>query len=372
MAANVYCLNNNTTSELYPQMIICIDNISTVAFRYIELLNAGELVYGERKSSQILSYNFVQNYVPETMKSFSSRFYDLHKSLYPKMKIALWGDGNVACEILKYIIPAGNEMSMEILLNKEEVINLVCKLISSGNQELISIGKIITRVIGEIYGFHMPEKIEFIPRIITLGPVSPKFNNDQWGKTYVDIYNEDLVGDMKNKMELFVNNLSRLYGMSWGTFCDHMSKRSSTEEVFDIFDLIELPFEVMTDSFTLEYMQKRLVCKKFIEPLSTAYGYAIPSIFDDKMSDFKSNYINVMDSATNYVDDTITDRSLYQYVIPMGYLQRAMFKMTLKDVYSLKAGMTNQVDSKELFNVCEQMYKISNDIYPDLAQWLIK
>jgi hypothetical protein len=46
--------------------------------------------------------------------------------------------------------------------------------------------------------------------------------------------------------------------------------------------------------------------------------------------------------------------------------------MTLKDVYSLKAGMTNQVDSKELFNICEQMYKISNDIYPDLAQWLIK
>lgn len=366
---------HNSVAEL-ATVPVCMEGISIVASKFIETVQRA--AYSE-KSTRYQKFSgesfIVPPGAPPSMKAFAKRFYDCYDKLYePMIKrcLVLMGrdpddpksvDSVVrarAFDSLRYLLPAGTGTNVACVMNFRDARDLVRKLLGHSNPELSEIGQKMLAALSEIGPVLMrhTEPDIFEPKIRSLGPFSD-FSHG-WGVTLLTEIGEKTVGDLKQLVQ-------HRYGMDWDMFSKHMQARPDHDEVPDIFKTVNLSFDMVMDFGAFRDLQRHRRCDQFVEPLTTQYGFATPD--DIAGSELEPEYVQTMESVLSYEDDVMNDSDLSQYVIPLGYLHRSVFQMSLKELYYLVELRTKPHGHISYRRVSYKMFELANEALGPLMQW---
>jgi hypothetical protein len=202
----------------------------------------------------------------------------------------------------------------------------------------------------------------FEPRIKSLGLLSDQFDpqNPGWCVTTCGKLPSDIQSN-------FARMVEDRHGMDWSSFSKHMDARPEHAEVPDIFKTVNMTFDVVMDYGAFRDLQRHRRCEQFVEPLTTQYGYVVPD--DISGSELEPEYVTAMEAVSAYSDEIVHDPDLSQYVIPLGYLHRSMFQMSLKELYYVVELRTRPQGHMSYRRVAYKMYELAKEQAPDLLKW---
>jgi len=146
-----------------------------------------------------------------------------------------------------------------------------------------------------------------------------------------------------------------------------MDARPEHSEVPNVFKTVNIAFDVIMDYGAFRDLQRHRRCEQFVEPLTTQYGYVIPD--DIAGSELESEYVAAMDSILSYSDEVIHNSDLSQYIIPLGYLHRSRFQMTLKELYYIVELRTRPQGHMSYRRVAYKMHELAKLQHPQLMKW---
>lgn len=360
---------------------VCIEGLSIVASKIVETAQRGAYSEKSTRYQRFSSESFV---TPPggsaTMKAFASKLYEtydrLHAPMVRRCAILMGRDPNDpksldrvvqarAFDNLRYLLPAGTGTNVACVLNFRDARDLISNMLGHSNPEARQIGQQMLDVVSEVSPALMrhAKANTFEPRVQSLGPVSEQFDPEHpnW---CVDLTTR-LIGTRVEKD--FARMVEQRYGMDWGMFCKHMAARPEHSEVPDAFKTVTLTFDLMMDFGAFRDLQRHRRCEQFVEPLTAQYGYLVPD--DIAGSELEPEYTAAMDYVTTYDDEAAYDADLAQYVIPLGYLHRSSFQLTLKELYYMVELRTTPKGHISYRRVAHKMYELAKDELPELMQW---
>jgi hypothetical protein len=177
----------------------------------------------------------------------------------------------------------------------------------------------------------------------------------------------DLISYDTNSFEKFKTHVFELYGMSWDRFCSHMSLRKQSQ-VPSVFKRHHVEFLITMDYGAYRDIQRHRRCEQWSEYLTPYIGYETPDDFKD--SEIESTYKRTMESIVAFDNDAVVnDPEIYQYMVPMGYLHRSLFRMDLRELYYLTELRTKPQGHISYRRIAFDMYRKVHDVLPDLMQW---
>lgn len=359
---------------------ICIEGLSIVASKVVETMQRGAYSEKSTRYQRFSKDSFVTPPGgPETMKPFASRMYatydKLHDAMVRRCAVLMGRDPEDPSQVdrvvrarafdnLRYLLPAGTGTNVACVLNFRDARDLVSTMMGHSNPEVVQIGKSILSAVSDVCPVLMRHASPntFEPRVLSLGPTSDKFSMERpdW---YVDLVTKVPA----NAEPEFFDLVEQRYGMNPDMFCKHMSARPEHAEVPDVFKTIVLTFDVLMDFGAFRDLQRHRRCEQFPEPLTTQYGYIIPD--DIAGSELEPEYVAAMDYASTYDEEAAYDTDLSQYVVPLGYLHRSSFQMSLKELYYIVELRTTPKGHMSYRRVAHKMYQLAAESLPSLMQW---
>lgn len=365
---------------------ICMEGISIIASKVVETVQRGAYSEKSTRYQRFSSDSFVTPPGgPPTMKAFASRLYSTYDKLHDAMvrRCALLMGRNPddpkaidrvvrarSFDNLRYLLPAGTGTNVACVLNLRDTRHLVSVLTGHPNPELQQLGQNVLQAVSEVCPVLMrhasPDLFE--PRVKSLGAVSDSFDPENPGWC-VSIHRADASGSIgSNSVEdRFVKAVEDRYGMDWESFSNHMDARPDHSEVPAVFNTVNITFDVIMDYGAFRDLQRHRRCEQFVEPLTTQYGFVIPD--DIVGSELEDQYVTAMESVRSYSDDSILIPDMYQYMVPLGYLHRSMFQMTLKELYYIVELRTRPHGHMSYRRVAYEMYRLAKLRYPKLMRW---
>lgn len=360
---------------------ICIEGLSIIASKVIETVQRGAFSEKSTRYQRFSGESFV---TPpggsSTMKTFASHLYEtydkLHDPMVKRCAILMGKDPADSKSIdktvrarafdnLRYLLPAGTGTNVACVLNFRDARDLVSLLLGHPNSELQEIGKNVLSAISEVCPVLMrhatPNTFEL--RVESLGHVPDTQFNPKSPDWYVELVSD--WADYQKLEELFIQTVQTRYGMDWESFTKHMETRPEHLGAPEIFKTIPISFDIMMDYGAFRDLQRHRRCEQFVEPLTTQYGYVIPD--DIAGSELESEYVLAMDSVSTYSGET--DANLLQYVIPLGYLHRSRFQMTLQELYYIVELRTRPHGHMSYRRVAYRMFELAESRYPRLMKW---
>lgn len=361
---------HNSVAEL-ASVPICIEGLSILATKMVESMQRGAFSEKSTRYQRFSKDSFVlPPGADPSMKEFAGRFYDAYDRLSPKVfgvcekrMSGIPGVTKRAIEArvfdnLRYLLPAGTGTNMACVLNLRDARDLITVMLGHSNSEFRDIGSKMLDSIKSICPVLVrhTEPNSFDLKIKSLGEISG-FDRARpnWNVSLIDIDTSER--EMIRRIE------TRL-GISWESFSEHMETRGQHQQAPHMFRDAGLWFDVLMDFGAYRDLQRHRRCEQFSEPLTTKYGFVIP---DDILgTDAESEYVDVMGSAATYAsenDDT------GQYVIPLGYLHRTIYKMDLQELYYMVELRTKPHGHMSYRRVAYQMYELAKERYPKLMKW---
>lgn len=371
---------HNSVAEL-ATVPICIEGLSIVASKVIETIQRGAYSEKSTRYQRFSRESFVTPPGgPPTMKLFASKFYsaydDLHDGVVERCA-ELTGqspDSKAvtarAFDNLRYLLPAGTGTNVACVLNMRDARQLISTLTGHLNTELQEIGKKVLEAVSEVCPVLVRHAVPdlFEPRVKSLGDIPDKFDpsNPGWSVSirHCDASPGGSSSDVENR---FMKDVESMYGMDWESFNKHMFSRPEHQEVPKIFDTVKISFDIIMDYGAFRDLQRHRRCEQFVEPLSTQYGFVIPQ--DIAGSDLEESYVSVMESARSYIDESIQIQDFYQYMVPLGYLHRSVFQMTLRELYYIAELRTRPSGHISYRRVAYEMFALASKTYPKLMAW---
>ena len=360
---------------------ICIEGLSIIASKVVETVQRG--AYSE-KSTRYQRFSKESFVTPPgcspTMKEFAGGLYvtydKLHDPMVKRCAVLMGKDPTISDRVvnarafdnLRYLLPAGTGTNVACVLNFRDARDLVSTLLGRSNPELKQLGEGILSAVSEVCPVLMRHAIPnmFEPRIKSLGIPNEQFDptNPGWNVTMVG---PPVYGGMDWTERNFEDLVKKCYGMDWASFSEHMDARPEHSEVPDLFKTVNITFDVMMDFGAFRDLQRHRRCEQLVEPLTTQYGYVVPD--DILNSELESEYRLAMESVLSYTDEVVNDQDLSQYVIPLGYLHRSFFQMTLKELYYLVELRTRPQGHMSYRRVAYEIYELAKNRYPKLMKW---
>lgn len=354
---------------------ICIEGLSIIASKVIESMQRGAFSEKSTRYQRFSSESFVTPPGgPPTMKAFVSRLYSTYDRLYqPVIERCAFLMGKDpkspdrvakarAFDNLRYLLPAGTGTNIACVLNFRDIKHLVSILLGHTNSELRQIGAGILSVASELcpvlMRYSKPDTFE--PKIVSTG----------YSNYLFDPVNPDLCVSLNQPsmtQSQFMLNVEKMYGVDWDAFSKHMEVRPEWSEIPDAFKMINMTFDIIMDYGAFRDLQRHRRCEQYVESLTADYGYVVPD--DIKGTEFEVDYRSAMDSVQSYDDDIMYDRDLSQYVIPMGYLHRSKFQMTMKELFYIIELRSKPQGHISYRRIVYMMYKSASTHFPELMQW---
>jgi len=350
---------------------ICFEGISIIASKFIEKYQRAG--YSEKSTRyQYFSKDSFINPLPgnTTLTNFAKRYYEAYDEMHHAAldrAACLIGTQDInenrvkarAFDSLRYLLPAGTGTNLACVINLRDLRYLISEALGHKNPEIRTIGAEVLKCASELcpslLGGIEPDNFE--PRLKAIIP--DYFVKD---KESVKILNCDLKSF--EKMKKYAKSI---YGMEWGELNTLMNKRGNRRTV-EIFRLVDFTLEIIMDYGAYRDLQRHRRCEQFPEPLTTYYGYSVPDDFVN--TPLEEKYRNVMDQLLNYEEDTVIhDNDIYQYIIPMGYLHRSIFKMDLAELYYITELRTKPQGHISYRRIAFKMFEEVNNKFPELMQW---
>jgi thymidylate synthase ThyX len=362
---------------------ICMEGISIVASKVVESMQRGAFSEKSTRYQRFSSESFITPPGgPDTMKAFASRMYAAYDKLYEPMMtrcaVLMGRDPNDrksfdrvlkarAFDSLRYLLPAGTGTNVACVLNFRDTRDLISTMLGHSNPEIQKIGEDVLAAASGISPVLMRHAVPnvFEPKIMSLGALNSQFipERPNW---YVSLDNTSV--SQSDAKQFLSKLIESRYNMDWETFSRHMTARPEHLQVPKIFDTITLTFDILMDYGAFRDLQRHRKCEQFVEPLTTQYGFMIPD--DIAGSDLESDYVSAMESVALYDDDrVIYDTDLFQYMIPMGYLHRSSFQMTMRELYYIVELRTRPHGHISYRRIAYKMYELARRNFPDLMEW---
>jgi thymidylate synthase ThyX len=359
---------------------VCIEGLSIVASKVVETMQRAAFSEKSTRYQKFSSESFVTPPgAPDTMKAFAKRLYATYDQLQEPMAkrcaILMGRDPNDPKAIdkvvrarvfdnLRYLLPAGTGTNVACVINLRDARDSVSTLLGHTNPELKQIGEDILLAVSNMCPVLMRHASPntFEPAVRSLGPLGEQFDprNPKWCVSV-------LPSNTQGVFDTFAKAVEHRYGMDWETFSKHMDARPEHLPVPKIFDTVPISFDMVMDYGAFRDLQRHRKCEQFVEPLTTQYGFAIPD--DIAGSELEHKYVSAMNSVTSYADDVMNDPDLSQYIIPLGYLHRSVFQMSLKELYYLVELRTRPHGHMSYRRVAHKMCILAAERHPKLMQW---
>lgn len=361
---------------------VCLEGISIVASKVIETIQRGAFCEKSTRFQRFSGESFVTPPgAPPTMKAFARRLYEaydrIHNPMVRRCAMLMGRDPDNpkavdrtvharAFDNLRYLLPAGTGTNVAAVLNFRDGRDLVSTLLGHPNPELRQIGQDVLKSMSEISPVLMrhvrPDCFE--PGVRSLGLMHDQFNPQKpdWCVTTCGLSPSPMASFSE-----FVKTMNDRHGMDWDSFSKHMDARPEHQEVPKIFRTISMSFDILMDYGAFRDLQRHRRCEQFVEPLTTQYGFVIPD--DIKGSELEPEYVSAMEAVLSYSDEVMHDPDLSQYVIPLGYLHRSVFQMTLQELYYLVELRTRPQGHMSYRRVAYRMFELARNRHPELMRW---
>lgn len=347
---------------------ICFEGISMIASKFVEKFQRAGYSEKSTRYQRFSKDSFVNPTNLSSVNNFASAFYEAYDRLYErvlKYSADLCNESDVnlprvkarAFDSLRYLLPAGTGTNLAAVLNLRDLRYMISEALGHENPEIQQIGKrlldvghqIAPALLGNIKPIYNPFRNYFLgtPHPATSGVVhlSPD-------------------SDMDNKFRLEV---TKLYGTSYEMFSHQMSKRGANH-LPDIFRLFDVKLDVLMDYGAYRDLQRHRRCEQFPERLCTGYGYEIPE--DIKDTDLEPEFRSIMERVLNFSEDNVAnDPDLFQYLIPMGYRHRTIFKMDIAELYYIVELRTKPQGHISYRRIAYQMFSEVSKTAPEIMQW---
>ena len=352
---------------------ICFEGVSMVASKFIEKYQRAGYSEKSTRYQKFSRTSFVNPVADsnKTISNFVHRFYDAYEEMMPlamKRAAELMGESNLelpkvkarAYDSLRYLLPAGTGTNLAAVMNIRDIRYLVAEARGHSNPEIQKIGEEVLKAASDVCPALLLgiEPDSFEPNIRGLSPISPHSVSRSGVK--VTNFNPNGVNVVRD----FVKNS---YWMSYEDFDDLMNRRGN-RRVPSVFKLVDISMEMIMDYGAYRDMQRHRRCEQYTEYLTPNYGYSIPDDFIG--TELEEKYKNTMDQVLSYEDESVVNNfDIHQYVIPMGYKLRTMFKMDLAELYYIVELRTKPQGHISYRRIAYQMYEEANKIYPELMKW---
>ena len=347
---------------------ICFEGVSIIASKFIEKFQRSG--YSE-KSTRYQKFDKDSFISPtdndETAKKFASRYYTAYDEIYPlalKRAGELMGETNLdlpkvkarAFDSIRYLLPAGTGTNLAAVMNLRDVRYLISEALSHDNHEIRKIGLKVRETVSEM----CPALISNIETGVFDPPVmnSTKVRGDIPSEPSVRVLSHDSNGERKIKK--FVEES---YGMSWEHF-DYKMENRGNHRVPSVFKLVDIELELVMDYGAFRDLQRHRRCEQFSEFLTTFYGYSVPDDF--RGTNLENIYTEIMNQAPLFNESNMHS---CQYVIPIGYHHRSIFKMDLAELYYIVELRTKPQGHVSYRRIAYQIYEQAKTLYPELMKW---
>lgn len=377
-------VGHNSVAE-HAVVAVCAEGVSIIASKILERMPRA--AYAEKSSRY---QEFSQNSfvlppgAPASMRDVVEDLYGTYSALQTPMRRRCATLMGLDCtnpkmlrkkavrtrafDNIRYLLPAGTGTNVGMTINMRDARDLVKMMVSSRNAEIREIGERIRDVTTHQCPTLMrhAEPNDFLLSDGSLGKLSDRFDPTD-PRPYVDLYRPELLADPRLVQRSFEDLITHKNQMSWDDFCRHMDDRPPHAEVPQEFARVTLEFDVMMDYGAFRDLQRHRRCVQWTEPLSTSYGYVIPD--DIKGSEMERDYRRAMDRIALYDGEAMNDVHLAQYVIPLGYLSRSMFRVDLRQLYYMVELRTQGQGHISYRRIAYEMYEIAKRVYPELMRW---
>lgn len=359
---------------------VCIEGLSIVASKVVETVQRAAFSEKSTRYQKFSGESFVTPPgAPETMKAFAGRLYATYERLQEPMAkrcaILMGRDPSDpkavdrvvrarAFDNLRYLLPAGTGTNVACVINLRDARDLVSTLLGHTNPELKQIGSDVLSAVSGMCPVLMRHASPntFEPAVKSLGPL-----NEQFDPQSPDWCVSMLPSDSRGVFDTFVKAVEHRHEMDWESFSKHMDARPEHSGVPKIFDTVPVSFDIVMDYGAFRDLQRHRRCEQFVEPLTTQYGFAIPD--DIAGSELEHEYTSAMSSVTSYADEVMNDPDLSQYVIPLGYLHRSVFQMSLRELYYVVELRTRPHGHMSYRRIAYRMYRLAAARHPQLMKW---
>lgn len=349
---------------------ICFEGVSIIASKFIEKYQRAGYSEKSTRYQYFSKDSFVNPTNNPTVKNFAGRFFEAYDDLYPsvlKRAAQLIGTSDLnenrvkarAFDSLRYLLPAGTGTNLAAVINLRDLRYMISEALGHTNPEIKEIGSRLLNAASEM----CPSLLEnikpdaFEPRPKISNKISSRFEQES----------VRLIGYDKKCVDNITNLIQDIYGLGHDDLSEIMKNRGNrrTPEFFRLTDFI---FEIIMDYGAYRDLQRHRRCEQYSEPLTPLYGYLVPDDF--KGNELEAKYRKVMDQVQNYEDDEVVNNSdIYQYIIPMGYLHRSVFKMDLSELYYISELRTKPQGHISYRRVAFKLFEVVNQKFPELMQW---
>jgi thymidylate synthase ThyX len=353
---------------------LCFEGVSMVASKFIESFQRAGYSEKSTRYQHFTSDSFVlPPGAPDSARKFCKRFYDAYEALRPEItKLSLQKFGledteknrNLAkvkartFDVLRYLLPAGTGTNLAAVMNLRDVRYMVSLGRASSNPEIRNIAEAAFLAASkECPGllkeatpdfFELPIKTVTLAERIATAPG-------------VEILDYDPEATRK-----IVDLAQTFYGLNWEEFSEHMATRKQSQ-IPSVFKNATISFVVTMDYGAYRDLQRHRRCEQFAEPLTPWIGYDVPDDIIGTQAEIE--YRRVMDSATNFDEEMSNDPTLIQYIVPMGYLHRSIFRMDIKELYYMAELRTKPQGHISYRRIAYQMFEKANRVLPELMKW---
>ncbi len=371
---------HNSVAEL-ATVPFCFEGVSILASKFIEAWQRPG--YSEKSTRyQVFSREsfITPPGAPETMKKFAERFYDAYERLLPKVVAhvaKLVGDDVEspkastrarAFDNVRYLLPAGTGTNVAVVANMLDARRMVCGLKGSQNPEFQVLGdqmELAMMGIAPALVKHTEPDLFQLP-VRSIGSLPEEFLAKP--APYVRLHRPHLLPSPDLEQAAFEAAVASQHGMDWASFSAFMETRPAFSEVPNVFKSVKMEFDIMMDYGAYRDLQRHRRCDQVAEPLGTNYGYVVPD--DIAGTELEGEYRQAMESIDAYDDEAVVhDQELFQYMVPLGYLHRSMFRMDMKEWYYVTELRTKPQGHISYRRIAYDMYKLWADRLPGLGGW---
>jgi len=371
---------HNSVAEL-ANVPFCFEGVSILASKFVEAWQRPG--YSEKSTRyQVFSREsfITPPGAPDTMRRFAERFYDAYDRLMPKVvsRVAeIVGDDPSAPKAstrarafdnVRYLLPAGTGTNVAVVANMLDARRMVCGLKGSTNAEFRSLGeKMESAMMGIAPALvkHTEPDLFQLP-VKSIGGLPDDFLDDP--APYVRVHRPHLLPSPGLEQAAFEAAVAAQHGMDWDSFSAFMDSRPKFSEVPDVFKSVRLEFDVMMDYGAYRDLQRHRRCDQVAEPLGTNYGYVVPD--DIAGTELETEYRRAMESIDAYDDEAVVhNQDLFQYMVPLGYLHRSLFRMDMKEWFYVTELRTKPQGHISYRRIAYEMYRLVMERLPGLAKW---
>ena len=386
----------------HAELKIAIDELSILAAKAVE---DNRLAAFTEKSSRYQVFDADRFYWPVEMKqspwlsearTLVSDLYELYHRLYDPMREELaeacprpeglsdkaWESTlhAAACDVIRYLLPAGTLTSMGVSVNARAAAHMIRKLRASSLSELRHLGDRICeeggRITPVLLKYAMPSTFvrELPDRVRKTGllPVEEQPVNAtervrliRWDQDGVQRVLADLLfafGDtsLQHALQL-VSSMDKEERLSLlQAACGGMEKHDWPPRSLE---QASITVEFCVDYGAYRDLQRHRMATQSQPLLGCRWGYETPSMLSDNQQ-----YHNLMQRAANLWQKLrMQDPGMAQYFVPLAYRQRFAMQMNLREAEHIIRLRSSAAGHWSYRQAAQDLYHIVTECYPELS-----